>query len=380
MAIVKYLSAGSDETQDTTPLGTTSGTVTSDATVSNTGTRSFKFDSTASNVAAFGTRAGVLTQAGSRISFWFRMSALPATNPHMAILMTSGAAATCLSLDVNSTGVLAFENATTNFPGTTVLAINTWYRISIAYTITSTTVNELRLYINGALELSKSNTTLANAATADFRIGQSQAFGASKQVWIDDIYIDNDATLTEPGGGVPNALRVTVKLPAALGSSNTFDTLVGSGTNRWNYVSERPFSQTNEIKHAATSLAAENFGIQSVSAGDVDISAANIVGYIAYVQALVSTVTGLGTYAITCNGVDTAIVLTASAVLYYSAGVLSSVYPSNAAGVGLKNTGTATAPDTIFVDGGMLICYTPIFPLPLSTPQRAASVMPHYRM
>jgi hypothetical protein len=127
------------------------------------------------------------------------------------------------------------------------------------------------VWVNGVLDIDATDVTLSVATNGLYLTGSSATD------YVDDIYVDDVSDLSFPGD-----IRVVAEKPVSLNTNNA-DTLIGTGTNRYDRVSERPLSVTNGIQHAAATDVQENFGIQSAAAGDVDISDAYIVGYCGWV-------------------------------------------------------------------------------------------------
>jgi hypothetical protein len=330
----------------------TSGTVTADASVSHTGPRSYKFDSAAGAVTRI-SRSGVLADNGIRGSVWVRFDNLPGSTVEVIQCLTSGGTA-IWSIRLQSDGklLLVAGGSTT---GTTVLSTGAWYRIGWANTITSTTVHSERVWIQpsggtAALEFSKDNNgTLGATAQNQIRLGWVANPGASKICYFDDIAADFGTDLTDIGD-----VRVTAKLPAAAGANNDFNTLVGSGTNRWDRVSERPVSATNAISHTAATVVRENFTLQGASAGDVDISGKTVMGFIGWSYAKRGSGTPTGTYYLTVNAVDTAVTLTTTDAYYHSAITTTATYPSGNQGIGMVSDGSVSV---TMEECGVLVAY-----------------------
>ena len=89
------------------------------------------------------TPLATLADAGSRISFYIYINVLPSATGGIAGLRTSVGFGVA-SLQITSGGVLQLaqiENGTQIGSNGSTLSTGQWYRISLAYTVTSTTVN-----------------------------------------------------------------------------------------------------------------------------------------------------------------------------------------------------------------------------------------------
>src|SRR5690349_16070341 len=241
---------GSGASQSLGFFNTLDGTVTSDTTHTIHGnSRAIKCATGATPVSSGVEINTVLASSGSRISMYVYFDTLPANYTELFRLQTSAGGA-CMAACLGSDGKM-FSLFGVGTKGSTVLAVNTWYRVSVALTFTSTTVNTLKCWVDGTLQFTETNATLSSAAIDRACLGfySSADVGTNRNVWLSDIYIDQDAgTLTDTGD-----VRVTFKLPNANGASNAFDTAVGTGTNRWDRVAEIPFNTANRYTHAATS-------------------------------------------------------------------------------------------------------------------------------
>ncbi len=301
----KFLEPGTDATQDfsfytSTPV-TGTGAVTSDSSIFHTGTRSIKCNSGASNGSAIAITPSVLSDSGSRISFWFRFNQAPSTgNESFALLYKSDSTTIVATIQLTTAARLTVApTGGTASNGTTVLSVNTWYRLCISYFITNTTTYRIKLFLNNVLEANASAGTLTNTGTdrVGFRVGNGN--GNNNFRWFDNIYVDDGASSgsqTDPGD-----IRVTAKRPLTNGVANDFTTQIGSGGSGYGsghapQVNEQPLSQTNGWSMiGAGSAVTEEYNIEGVSVGDVDLTGAQIVdiGGWVFAKALVSETASL---------------------------------------------------------------------------------------
>lgn len=346
-ASIVFIEPGTDATGDFAFYTSTSGTVASDATVSRTGPRSIKLSTGSPAVQARAQADTVLADAGRRISFWYRQSATtPAQANMLSIQDGSGLSVCVFNLLTNGTLRIAPSGATAA-DGTTVFAVNTWHRISIAYTITNTTTFKFVLWIDGILQATATAGTLTRTGSARLLLIASVSSGVNFDAWYDDIYVDNGSDYTDP-----DDVRVTRKAPAA-NNVNNYDTAVGNNpANRWENVNEVPISIANGWQQLAIADTQENYGLQGAATGDVDISAYPLLGRTAWIWAKETAV--LGTPKIMDNGTETGITLTTSPALY-TVTTTSASYPSNAAGIGMRSA--ATAAGTFLYECGTVIAY-----------------------
>jgi len=276
---------------------------------------------------------------------------------------TSGNGSMVLGLGMNTNGTLRFGGrGTTQTNGTTVLPANTWVRLSLSYVITSVSVWSCKVYINGTLELNLTQTLgnlgLATPTCATFGIGNSSQNGFNSpptmNVWVDSIYMDNRTNLTDCG-----AIDVTAKRPNANGTTNNFNTQIGAGgsgygTGHSPQVNERPLSVTNGWSVIAVAATTEEYNIESLSTGDVDLTGATLVDYTGwlYTKALIAE-----TAQIIVNNVATNISVTTSNAMFTKAAG-STTYPAGT-GTDIGMITSATATTVSLYECGIMFAYTP---------------------
>lgn len=302
------------------------------------------------------TPSGTLSDNGSRISFYLYIATLPTASAYIANIMTS-APGTIVRLYLTSSGVLqlwrgaAVEQMGLN--GST-LSTGVWYRISIAYKITSSSINEFRIFKNGVIDITSSNTASMGTASDQLRLGN---FGADATLSIrtSDHYIDNSSSLKDTGD-----IWVTAKRPFSNGTTNNFSTQIGSGNSGYgsghaDEVNERALSTTNGWSMVgAGSAVTEEYNIEGASIGDIDISSPNfaIVDYMGWVSAK-SLVSETGQ--IVVNGVSTPISLTSTDTIFKKF-ANSNIYPTGTgADIGITTDTTLTT--VSLYECGIIVAY-----------------------
>lgn len=300
----------------------------------------------------------VLADAGSRISFYFLFNTIPngdlKINP---VEIDTNGGATCFGITLRTTGKLAIydKSNVVQATGNTVLSINTWYRISVTYTITNGTTNSMTVYLNGVSEVTASNISVTTASGASYFGFSETVYGATGvNMYYSDFYIDNQSS------GDPGNIWVTAKRPNANGTTNGFTTQIGSGgsgygTGHSPQVNERPLSNVNGWSMAgAGSAVTEEYNIESASTGDINISTATIVDYIGWVDAK-SALSETGS--IIVNGISSNIALGSEQVFIKVAG--STTYPSGTgADIGIITSTTVTT--VSLYECGVLVAYIPV--------------------
>lgn len=346
-----FLEAGTGATFGTQFFSSTSGTVSSDSGTVHTGIRSLKLASTY----ATAKRDGILSDAGFRCSVYFNTSSWPSDHtegPGILSFAAAGGTPFVMNFRIDeSTGVLKAYYQGSGIPvpggaGTTSVSTGTWHRLSVAAVITSKTVNDFKVWLDGVLEITIHNLVEIDSTGADqFILGA----GSGVTTYFSDIFVDNGSSLTDPGD-----IRVTAKRPAS-NNVNQFTTNIGANpANRWTNVNERALSETNGWLDAVNADR-ENYGIEAQSAGDVDLTGVTLLDRCAWIWAKATT-GGLGSPKITNNGTDTAITLLSTSSLFTNI-VTSGTYPSASDTIGMVSAGTLDT--TSFYECGMLIAYTP---------------------
>ncbi len=269
------MESGSDATQDFSFYGSTSGTVTSDTVQHHTGPRSIKLFTSNPAVNALVTSGGVMSDSGTRISFWWMGDTFAATGP--TILNFDDGANTIWGLMFNA-GLNRLRSGpvgATAVDGTVPIATNTWYHITISYFITNSTTWQFKVYVNGVLDSTANSGTLTRTGTSRFQFRDGTGFGINATQWFDDVYVDNGASSSsQPDTG---DIRVTAKRPNANGTTNGFTTQIGAGgsgygTGHSPQVNEQPLSQTNGWSMiGAGSAVTEEYNIENILTGDVNI-------------------------------------------------------------------------------------------------------------
>lgn len=358
------MESGTDATQDlsfwTTTSVTSTAAITSDSSIFYTGTRSIKLTNGGTSTSnANLTVNSVLADAGRRISFRFRTSTLPTSSSTAIVQIRDSAGNQVMTLQLATTGTLNLAPVgATTVVGTTVLSINTWYRITLSYTITNTTTFKFQDYVNGIFESTATAGTLTRTGSDRFQFtlnGGGGILPANTSFYYDDIYVDDGSDYTDPGN-----IRVTAKRPNANGTTNNFVTQIGAGGSGYGsghspQVNEQPLSATNGWSVVAVgSAVTEEYNIEGKAIGDVDISSTTIVdvaGWV-YTKALVAE-----TGQIVLNGTTPNISITTSNALFeVYAG--STAYPDGT-GTDIGEVTDTTVTTVSLFECGVLVAYKP---------------------
>lgn len=311
----------------------------------------------AGTVDAAQTPNNTLAQAGSRWSVYLYFNALPTTSTADILGMYTAAGLQSATLRMTTGGVLQLWNQASAQIGTNGATLTTgkWYRISLAYTITSTSVNRFELFVNGVSSISVTNATLTNVAVSNFILGNINV-NAGLDFRSSDHYIDNSSSLTDTGD-----IWVTAKRPNANGTTNGFTTQIGAGgsgygTGHSPQVNERPLSTTNGWSMVgAGSAVTEEYNIESKKTGDIDIFNSTIIDYVGWVS--VSSLAS-ETINIIVNGSNFSQAISSTITLYTKVAG-SATYPAGTgADIGIQTDTTLTT--VSLYECGVIVAYIPL--------------------
>jgi len=232
--------------------------------------------------------------------------------------------------------------------------------LSFAWTITSSSVNEFRVFKDGVLDISATNGTLAFVTTADAQFGNGSS-DTTLDFRSSDHYIDNSTSLTDTGN-----IWVTAKRPNANGTTNGFTTQIGSGgsgygTGHSPQVNERALSTTNGWSMiGAGSAVTEEYNVEAATVGDVSLPYYyTIIDYEGW--ASMSSLAG-ETAQLILNGVNYPKAITSTNTLYIATTTSQSGAYVNGTGadIGIQ---TATSLTTVTLnEAGVLVAFIPIKP------------------
>lgn len=301
---------------------------------------------------------GSFAPAGGRYSLYVYFVAIPTTaTTGVVAITTSGGALSILNLKMTTAGVLQLWNRNVAQIGTDgpTLSTGQWYRISLAYTITSSTVNRIELFVGGVSAISITNATLDASATSvtNLIIGNLNT-NAALDFRSSDHYCDDSTALTDPGN-----IWVTAKRPFSNGTTNNFTTQIGSGGSGYGsghspQVNERALSTTNGWSMVgAGSAVTEEYTIEGKAVGDINLTGSTIVDYGGWISQ--SAVVSETATMITGGTSSTYATGTAANVITSFKG--SSTYPAGGTDIGVI-TSTDVTTFSLY-ECGILVAYIP---------------------
>lgn len=302
------------------------------------------------------TPTGSAAIGGTRFSCYIYLNALPTATAEIIGGATSAGSST-VGVQITSAGVLQLRQTGGTQIGSNgaTLATGTWYRLTLCNSFTSTTINNSVLFVNGVSSISVKNATITNTANSFVIIGNVSS-DATLDMRSSDHYLDTFSSMID----VASDVWVTAKRPLSNGTTNGFTTQIGSGgsgygTGHAPQVNERPLSTTNGWSMVgAGSAVTEEYTIEGISVGDVDLSSATLLGYMGwiYASALASEDANIIVGGTSYSGVG----LTSTNAVF-TKGVNSTSYPSGNTDIGMITT---TALTTVrLYEAGIVVAYTP---------------------
>lgn len=301
---------------------------------------------------AFFFKYGVLADAGRRFNIYVKLSELPDSNSNMFQFLQSDHTTEVFRIAVGTGGKLQLRNSGLIGTSTIALTPGAWYRICVSYTITSTTVNEFRIYVATAqqgfprLEISATNATLTATGSSTLKFGIGT--GVNHTALFAHIYVDDGTDLADLGN-----IWITPKFFASdIGGVSNNGVAIGSDPgagNHYQSISERPVSEANGW--ALTSGHLEVYNLQPITAGDYDISNEALVARCAWAWADMSAG---GTVSLVDNGNNHNVAppTTPSLCTYMTE---DTSYPTGTGGMWHSVAGQTLN----FYEGGALIAYRP---------------------
>jgi len=354
-----FMEPGGDATFDTSLYQTAVGppTIVTDH-VNGSHIKSMRFTGT-----QYGYRGDVLASKDTgRLSFYVYIAALPAAGaPLFEVVVKDSPNNIVPGFGLSSGGALSiFDVLTGSTVGSTgsTLSTGTWYRLTFCWNVTSTTVNEFRVYLNGALDLSLSNGTFTTldfgygAGVREIYLGNPES-KATLDVRLSDIYVDDSSSTADIGD-----VMVTAKRPNANGTTNGFTTQIGAGGSGYGsghspQVNERALSATNGWSMVGAGAATtEEYNVEGAATGDIDISGKTLVDWMGWVRAKSS---GSQTASIVVGGASSNISLTTTTATFLNAKG-STTYPAGSGtDIGIVTT---TALQTVSLyECGVMVAY-----------------------
>jgi len=328
----------------------------SDATVVHGQPRSIKLTTGATpDWAWVRSQNGVVANAGGRLSYYVRFPSVAPSASGRFLTLSNASAVEHLYVNLTTDGKIShFWLGGPTTTSASALNANTWHQIVIAWTWTSTTVNEFRLWVDGTLFITTSNQTTSTVALSAIYPVLTPTLGTNFVVYHSDFYADNSASLTFPGD-----IRVTAKRPNANGTAVDWATGIGSdpgspyGSGHAVRENERALNTANGWSTTSTASAVEEYSIESAATGDADLTGATIVDYMGWVYAKAGT--ALTANIIVANAASNVSLTTTNTMFTKAAG--STTYPGGNTDIGM-NSGTTAGTKSLY-ECGILVAYIP---------------------
>lgn len=228
-----------------------------------------------------------------------------------------------------------------------------WHRVCFNWNITSTTVNTLVVFFDGAQTISVTNQTLSSSAVDHISIG-NESSESVLDMRSSDHYLDNSGSASDVGN-----IWVTAKLPFSNGTTNGFTTQIGSGGSGYGsghapQINERALSTTNGWSQTVTGVAiTEEYSIEPQIGGDISTAKSVIVDFMGWVYASSGS---SETASIIVAGNSSNISLTSTNTMFEKiAG--STQYPSGNTDIGITTSTTSTT--VSLYECGVVVAFIP---------------------
>lgn len=301
------------------------------------------------------------SDAGGRVSTAFYVAASSTGTTEIINLVQSGPGSNVVMVLLNSSNTVILGNGSSQLGsnGPTLTGGN-WYRISFAWKITSSSVNQFLVTVASASgivlgTIAVTNGTLVNVTSGALILG-NYGGDATLDVRMSDIYVDNSTAVTDPGNiwitakrGLTNG---TLNQYAVNGSAGAY----GSGNAR--YTNERPLNTTDFVSVTPTAVQTEEYSIEGQSVGDVSIVGATIVDFMGWMNAKVVSTANTPVMKIILAGTSTTKTLTTSNAMYTQiAG--STTYPAGGTDIGMSAQYTTTGHLVTLNECGVVVAYIP---------------------
>lgn len=306
------------------------------------------------------TPANIVSVINGRISFYIYINALPTVSSAGFFNLMNTGNNMNVSLRLTTAGVLQLWQGTAGTTYTaqigtngTTLTTATWYRISVTHNIFSTSINNFNVFVDGVSTISVTNATITNINSSRYRIGNIET-NAALDLRLSDVYVDNSSLLTDTGD-----IWVTAKRPNTNGSLNEFTTQIGSGGSGYGsghspQINERPLDTANGWSTTLSASNIEEYNIESMSTGDIDITGAKIIGYTGWASI---THSGVNQMNLIVNSTTFAKNATGTPQIFTEI-INSSTYPlGTGTDIGV-NSGIAAGTKSLY-ECGILVAYIP---------------------
>ena len=154
----------------------TSGTVAIEGTTVRTGAHSLRVNPTGTAV-GFATLKRGSSSAAISTRFYFRYATKPGSNEEEILTLRAASSTDLMSLRLDSAGhINAYDSTSTLLEsGTTVLAVDTWYRIELLYESGGGTGVQEKwdLFIDGSSEYGEQDEEIGGFSNTEIRFGKA---------------------------------------------------------------------------------------------------------------------------------------------------------------------------------------------------------------
>lgn len=200
---------------------------------------------------------------------YIRIATAPSADTNIYAIGQSGFFPCSLRLKTDRTLLLRDSNTSTDLTGSTVLALDRWYRVELDFTDGASGTGAFKLYVDGAL-IADQVCSVINGFSR-IRMGVS-GVATTTDVYMDDVAINDDTGSVQ--NGLPGPGAVVHMLPNAAGDNNLWATAVGGtagGANNFTRVNERtPDDGTSYNQTTATGTTTiDDFNLESAASAGI---------------------------------------------------------------------------------------------------------------
>lgn len=359
---ITFLDPTTAATFDLTFANINTGTVESDSTgIAKYGPRCYKFGGSGGAAPSnTGRTDSAMARLVGRSTAWYRFPSLPTGGSATLAVVTDVGGNGVWLLQLSTAGKLGFANDSgSSKPGGATLSTNTWYRITVATNIISTTNWSAKVYVTstdgapGVLDIAADSGDFALTTVTNERYFSGNLTANTFILFVNGVYIDDVSDLSDPGD-----IRVTAKRPFSNGTTNDFNTQIGSGGSGYGsghspQVNERPLSTTNGwSKIGAGAAVTEEYNVEGQSVGDIDVGGKTIIGKVGWVYAS-SALAETGKIII--DGVSSDIALTSTNTFFYKVSGTATYPAGTGADVGIITSTTLTT--VSLYEAGVVVAY-----------------------
>lgn len=299
------------------------------------------------------------------VAFKFRYATKPAANYERIASGHTNAAGPKWIFVLNSSGNIELRTTggTLVTTSATALSADTWYDLRIEAESASATA-EIRLWIDGTLEINESTYNSSTTAHGYVRLGKTaNTNGQSVDYYYDDVVLYSGLNDGE-AGEVAAGAAMTIRMANANGDGN-----YTAWTGDYTAVDETPPSTADYVNIAANTAGAETFTLENCSA--IGLGGSDTIDAVRFIASFAEDASGTSLVNVMCRNGSTDVHATAvdatTSATYYN--ILRTTDPNgggawtqsgfNSSEVGANNANDAYTAGIRMYWAGAEVLYTP---------------------